>query len=471
MKKVVGLHFWEGKAEVCWCDEDSIVTGAIELPVEIRKFSILRNEMAFRKAFETVTDFLSSQAGIDDFDSVLCVPDYFGMKELTTIFKMADEAGISVLKTVTETTAMAMHVLGEYGLTDRIITAFISGRCLGMAEFDLSRGVVDKTDTYVAGIWNNSSLMKTEFAHSYSRRMLDRTDAICVFYAGTMNDCLQFDQVMKVYVQRSEEFINREIEIKMLDSNVLIEGLGFLCGKEEGLPAFREVSFTDIITPYKMTISVNREMYPVYDENARIPFDEEIELRRITEPKGSYTDFLLYEEKESKYEEVCRFRISKEDLEGYYNKLISVMVIVEEDKRMSLILQDKDLGRGIQIPVLDALSGPDIPDDEEVSVDSVIKKMLPIIDNLEYAVKFSQDKDNPYYQGYLQSYNKAVAILADNGVVQISGEGQPFDYNLHNAVASTTDPNLPENTVKTVMQTGYMYKGKVLRTASVVVAN
>ena len=261
MKKVVGLHFWEGKAEVCWCDEDSIVTGAIELPVEIRKFSILRNEMAFRKAFETVTEFLSSQAGIDDFDSVLCVPDYFGMKELTTIFKMADEAGISVLKTVTETTAMAMHVLGEYGLTDRIITAFISGRCLGMAEFDLSRGVVDKTDTYVAGIWNNSSLMKTEFAHSYSRRMLDRTDAICVFYAGTMNDCLQFDQVMKVYVQRSEEFINREIEIKMLDSNVLIEGLGFLCGKEEGLPAFREVSFTDIITPYKMTISVNREMF------------------------------------------------------------------------------------------------------------------------------------------------------------------------------------------------------------------
>ena len=181
--------------------------------------------------------------------------------------------------------------------------------------------------------------------------------------------------------------------------------------------------------------------------------------------------FLLYEEKESKYEEVCRFRISKEDLEGYYNKLITVNVVVNEDKRMSLILQDKDVGRGIEIPILDAIGGPDIPDDEEVSIDAFIKKILPIIDNLEYAVKFSQDKDNSYYQGYLQSYNKAIAILADNGVIQISGEGQPFDYNLHNAVAQTTDPKLPENTVKTVMQTGYMYKGKVLRTASVVVAN
>ena len=471
MSKVIGLHFWEGKAEVSWCDEDSIVTGTIELPVDIRKFSILRNEQAFKKAFETITSFLASQAGIYEYDVILCVPDYYGMCELTTIFKMGREENVNIVKIVTETTAMAMHVLGEYGVTDRIITAFISGRCLGMSEFDLSRGFVDKTDTYIAGIWNNSSLQKTEFAHSYSRRMLDRTDAIYVFYAGTMNDCLQFDQAMKVYAQREEDFINREIEIKMLDSSVLIEGLGFLCGKEEGLPAFREVSYTDIITPYKMCISVNREMYPVYDENARIPYEEEIELRRITEPKNSYTDFLLYEEKESKYEEVCRFRISKEDLEGYYNKLITVNVVVNEDKRMSLILQDKDVGRGIEIPILDAIGGPDIPDDEEVSIDAFIKKILPIIDNLEYAVKFSQDKDNSYYQGYLQSYNKAIAILADNGVIQISGEGQPFDYNLHNAVAQTTDPKLPENTVKTVMQTGYMYKGKVLRTASVVVAN
>ena len=42
MEKVIGLHFWEEKAEISWCDGDSIVTGAIEMPYDIRKTSILR---------------------------------------------------------------------------------------------------------------------------------------------------------------------------------------------------------------------------------------------------------------------------------------------------------------------------------------------------------------------------------------------------------------------------------------------
>ena len=62
-------------------------------------------------------------------------------------------------------------------------------------------------------------------------------------------------------------------------------------------------------------------------------------------------------------------------------------------------------------------------------------------------------------------------ILEENGVTLITGEGEPFDFNLQNAVAHIADVDLPENTVKQVMQTGYVYKGKVIRTASVIVAN
>ena len=72
--------------------------------------------------------------------------------------------------------------------------------------------------------------------------------------------------------------------------------------------------------------------------------------------------------------------------------------------------------------------------------------------------------------GY-KSYEKAVEILEQNGVTRITGEGRPFDFNLQNAVAHVSDGDLPENTVKQVMQAGYMYQGKVLRTAQVIVAN
>jgi molecular chaperone GrpE (heat shock protein) len=100
-----------------------------------------------------------------------------------------------------------------------------------------------------------------------------------------------------------------------------------------------------------------------------------------------------------------------------------------------------------------------------------IEKILPIIDNLEYASKFAQDEDNPYTKGIIQTYENAVKILEENGITIISGEGEPFDFNYQNAVAHVTDVDLPENTVKQVMQTGYVYKGKVIRTASVIVAN
>jgi molecular chaperone GrpE (heat shock protein) len=75
------------------------------------------------------------------------------------------------------------------------------------------------------------------------------------------------------------------------------------------------------------------------------------------------------------------------------------------------------------------------------------------------------------YKHCFQTYTRYEKILEENGIKIISGEGEPFDFNLQNAVAHVTDVDLPENTVKQVMQTGYVYKGKVLRTASVIVAN
>lgn len=62
-------------------------------------------------------------------------------------------------------------------------------------------------------------------------------------------------------------------------------------------------------------------------------------------------------------------------------------------------------------------------------------------------------------------------ILEENDVEVIAGVGEEFDYNRQVAVMHVDDEELPDNTVKEVMQAGYVYKGKVLRAASVVVAN
>ena len=57
------------------------------------------------------------------------------------------------------------------------------------------------------------------------------------------------------------------------------------------------------------------------------------------------------------------------------------------------------------------------------------------------------------------------------GVTEIEAQGQPFDPEKHNAVMHIDDENLGENVVSTVYQKGFALGEKVLRFATVVVAN
>lgn len=474
MDKIIGVHFRDGKdgkIDLCFCEDDSISTGTINIPEDIKKMAVLKVDTAFKRAFEIVNAFISQQTGFDSYKFIICVPDSYGITELTAINKMARDFGIRIDRTITETMALAFQAKYEFGINENVITSYISGRTIGVAEYDLYSNTVTKTDTYIAGIWNTSSIEKTKFAHSYSKRMFDRTESFMMFFTGTMSDCMKFDQAISDYIKRSNDFINKDIEITMLSNSDLIEGLGYICGKVEGLPAFEAIRYKDLLTPYKLIVSVNGEMYPVFDENVTVPVEDEIELRRIAEPEKPYTDIFIHEEKENKFDKICSLRIPKSKLEGFYNKLIQVKVRADEGKNLTFVLYDMENDKQIEIPLTNSFTEPEIPTEESMSVEGLIKKFLPIVDNLEYAVKFSQDKENPYYQGINQTYQKAVNILNQNGIEQITGEGEPFDYTKQNAVAHVDDESLPESTVKEVMQTGYSYKGKVIRTASVTVAN
>ena len=57
------------------------------------------------------------------------------------------------------------------------------------------------------------------------------------------------------------------------------------------------------------------------------------------------------------------------------------------------------------------------------------------------------------------------------GVTIEDPKGQPFDPEKHNAVMHIEDENLGENTVATVFQKGFLLGDKVIRFATVQVAN
>ena len=99
-----------------------------------------------------------------------------------------------------------------------------------------------------------------------------------------------------------------------------------------------------------------------------------------------------------------------------------------------------------------------------------IKEILPVIDNLERAAAFTDGEK--ILQGLKMTLTQFEATLERLGIEKINSEiGSPFDPEIHNAVMHTENPDLGENTVAAVLQTGYKKGDKVYRYAMVSVAN
>lgn len=107
---------------------------------------------------------------------------------------------------------------------------------------------------------------------------------------------------------------------------------------------------------------------------------------------------------------------------------------------------------------------------QDAKADTVIP-FLAVYDNLERAMKTEGDEDSPHKKGLEMIFNQYKEVLGKLGVTEMEALGQPFDPNRHNAVMHVDDENLGENVVADVYQAGFVMGDKVLRFATVRVAN
>ena len=111
---------------------------------------------------------------------------------------------------------------------------------------------------------------------------------------------------------------------------------------------------------------------------------------------------------------------------------------------------------------------------ESIYQDAKAETILPFLavyDNLERAVKTEGDEDSPHKKGLMMIFNQYKDILIRLGVTEMDAVGQTFDPNRHNAVMHIDDETLGENVVADVFQAGFLLGDKVLRFATVRVAN
>ena len=100
-----------------------------------------------------------------------------------------------------------------------------------------------------------------------------------------------------------------------------------------------------------------------------------------------------------------------------------------------------------------------------------IAKFLEVYDNLERAASQTGDEDNVHKQGMVMIFNQLRNVLEKMGVTIDDPQGQPFDPARHNAVMHVDDENLGEGIVSQVFQKGFLLGERVLRCATVQVAN
>jgi molecular chaperone GrpE len=107
-----------------------------------------------------------------------------------------------------------------------------------------------------------------------------------------------------------------------------------------------------------------------------------------------------------------------------------------------------------------------------IGKEKVLEDVFPLVEHMERAIKAVKGAGDQtgILEGIRMVYQEMLRVLEKNGVERIDSVGAPFDPEIHEAVAVTEHPDFPEDTVVEEVRAGFMKNGKLLRPASVVVA-
>lgn len=138
-------------------------------------------------------------------------------------------------------------------------------------------------------------------------------------------------------------------------------------------------------------------------------------------------------------------------------------------------LKDQMLRLAADMENLRKRTAREMQDAKTYATTNFARDMLSVSDNLRRALEAIPAEALEANDTGLKALAEGVEIteramlnaLERHGVTQLSPEGQKFDPNFHQAIFEVPNPDVPNNTVVQVMQTGYAIGDRVLRPAMV----
>lgn len=104
--------------------------------------------------------------------------------------------------------------------------------------------------------------------------------------------------------------------------------------------------------------------------------------------------------------------------------------------------------------------------------ESIIKEILPVIDNLDKAISHAQNDENSsaLVEGLELTRDGLMKALEKAGLKEVEALGKPFDPNFHESVSQQIDDTVAPGHVIMELQKGYLLNGRLMRPSMVVIS-
>ena len=113
----------------------------------------------------------------------------------------------------------------------------------------------------------------------------------------------------------------------------------------------------------------------------------------------------------------------------------------------------------------------DVESAHRFALEKFAQELLPVKDSLDLAIENAARADAAsLIEGQAATQRLLAKALERGGIVEINPLGEPFDANLHEAMAAQPSATAEPNSVIAVVQRGYSLNGRLLRAARVVIA-
>jgi molecular chaperone GrpE len=152
------------------------------------------------------------------------------------------------------------------------------------------------------------------------------------------------------------------------------------------------------------------------------------------------------------------------DIESLREELSVTRALVEQ-------LKDEKLRVLAELDNIRKRAQRDVEQAHRYALEKFAGELLPVKDSLDLGVENAAKADAAALaEGQAATARLLAKAMEKAGIVELNPVGEPFDANLHEAMAAQPSETAEPNSVLAVIQRGYTLNGRLLRAARVIVS-